>query len=147
MISNAEKFFALSHLIEGGCWQWDGGKHSNGYGYICIERKSIQAHRWIYEQLIGKIPRDLESDHLCRKRDCVNPYHLEMVTHQENVRRGLNGKIPNWLSQRTHCKHGHAFDPSNTRIYLQRSRGVESRRCRKCNRIQCKKWRNKCQQI
>jgi hypothetical protein len=45
------------------------------------------AHRWIYEQKVGPIPEGLEIDHLCRTPLCVNPTHLEPVTHAENRRR------------------------------------------------------------
>jgi hypothetical protein len=42
----------------------------------------------VYEALTGSIPADLQLDHLCRVRNCVNPAHLEPVTPRENVRRG-----------------------------------------------------------
>jgi hypothetical protein len=47
------------------------------------------AHRFAYELLVGPIPEDLELDHLCRVRHCVNPAHLEPVTHLENILRGM----------------------------------------------------------
>lgn len=46
------------------------------------------AHQVFYELHVGPIPRGLELDHLCQNPSCVNPAHLEPVTHAENVRRG-----------------------------------------------------------
>ena len=82
-------------VAETGCWLWNGGKNGSGYGTIYLPGTgSVYAHRYFYEHFIGKIPAGLEIDHLCKTRECVNPGHLEAVTHEENMRRkeadGLN---------------------------------------------------------
>jgi hypothetical protein len=51
-------------------------------------------------------------DHLCRERHCFNPAHLESVTHRQNILRGTAPSVDNYL--KTHCKHGHPFDETNT---------------------------------
>ena len=69
-----------------GCWLWTASVNEDGYGQFMADR-SVLAHRFAFELLRGPIPRNLELDHLCRVRPCVNPDHLEPVTHEENVRR------------------------------------------------------------
>jgi hypothetical protein len=73
---------------ETGCWQWLLNMSSRGYGRIWADGRRHTAHRYVYEHFHGPIPEGLELDHLCRNKLCVNPDHLEPVTHIENVRRG-----------------------------------------------------------
>jgi hypothetical protein len=78
----------LSHVdIADGCWEWTARIHKLGYGVAKIKMKSQYAHRVSYRIFKGEIPGNLEIDHLCRKRSCVNLDHLEAVTHAENMRR------------------------------------------------------------
>lgn len=115
----------------GPCWLWMGSHNSNGYGNITIgsrtdsTRKVVNAHRFAYEVLIGPIPDGLEPDHLCRNPGCVNPRHIEPVTHHENILRGNDGK---YNSDKTHCPKGHPYDENNTSIYHGH------RSCKACKR-------------
>ena len=110
------------------CWLWVGGVNKEGYGYFTVNGKSLRAHRWSYEYLIGKIPDELVIDHMCRVRNCVNPDHLEAVTSKENILRG-HGRW--WISsQLTHCHRGHPFSGDN--LAYKKS---GQRRCRECERI------------
>jgi HNH endonuclease len=120
----------------GGCWEWIGAKWARGYG-IFIQpgtQKHLAAHRWGYEHLVGPIPEGLELDHLCRNRSCVNPAHLEPVTHLENVRRGLVRLNGQREREKTHCPAGHLYDEKNTHV---NDRGW--RRCRACNAAQTRR--------
>lgn len=65
------------------CWPWRGSHTKQGYAL----GSRTTASREVYEELRGPIPKGMEIDHLCRNRGCVNPKHLETVTHRENIRR------------------------------------------------------------
>jgi HNH endonuclease len=91
----------------GGCWLWRGYvSKSTGYGGLGI--RGLLAHRLIYEELIGPIPKGLQIDHLCRVRRCVNPWHLEPVTRKVNILRGEGRAALN--ARKTACPKGHAYD-------------------------------------
>jgi hypothetical protein len=75
------------------CWLWRLAKFTSGYGALGIGGRMRPAHRAYYEDRFGPIPDGLRLDHLCRVRCCVNPQHLEPVTHAENCRRGASTKL------------------------------------------------------
>ena len=109
------------------CWEWKAGKFSSGYGEFSLNGRDFRAHRISYELFKGKIPQDKEIDHLCRTPSCINPEHLEAVTHRENNNRGIGPTAKN--AKKTHCNKGHKF--SNDNIYFRKSR-PNSRECLKC---------------
>lgn len=73
---------------ESACWIWQRAKSRTGYGQAFDGRMMRPAHRVYYERERGGVPKGFVLDHLCRVRACVNPAHLEPVTHRENVWRG-----------------------------------------------------------
>lgn len=120
-----------------GCWLWTGSKSTHGYGLFRRGEQTIQAHRAVYELLVGPIPDGLDLDHLCRVRLCVNPAHLEPVTRQENVLRSL----PFRRDTRTaFCAAGHPRTPEN--VYLRRDR-PSGRNCRPCALEATRQWRKR----
>lgn len=73
-----------------GCWVWARPiPECNRYPQF----KKRNAHIVFYEERVGPVPYGLELDHICRNTLCVNPDHLEPVTHTENVRRGAHTKL------------------------------------------------------
>ncbi len=116
-------------ICEGGCWEWVGANTGTGYGQIWVDGKKVRAHRWMYEQNSGPVPECLVLDHLCRKRDCVNPDHLRIVTHRENILCGTGSSARN--AAKTHCPKGHPLTSDNLVPYdLTRGR----RGCMACSR-------------
>lgn len=69
------------------CWLWIGAPTGTGYGKMYHKGKHQLAHRLSYNIHKGNIEEGMQLDHLCRNRLCVNPYHLEIVTDIENLRR------------------------------------------------------------
>jgi hypothetical protein len=113
---------------ETGCWEWTAFINQYGYGQIYAHGKyGRQAHRIAFELIEGPIQDGLELDHLCRVRHCINPAHLEPVSHRENLIR-----IPGY-GTKTCCPAGHEYTPENT--YVLRS----VRHCRPCNRAAAKR--------
>jgi hypothetical protein len=96
----------------GFCWLFTGWLDPQGYGTVTWERKGQRAHRVAYQELVGPIPEGLVLDHLCRVRNCVNPDHLEPVTHKVNLYRGFTEARKH--GEKTHCKNGHEYTPENT---------------------------------
>lgn len=77
------------------CWCWLRSKRPSGYGRMWDPdtHKFVEAHGFFYRHFVGPIPDGLEPDHLCKNRGCVNPEHLEPVTHTENIRRGDRAQL------------------------------------------------------
>ncbi len=74
------------------CWLWTAPLNRQGYAQFWDGQRKVYAHRYPFEQIHGPVPRGLFTDHTCWVRNCVNPAHLRLVTHQANLenRQGAN---------------------------------------------------------
>lgn len=129
-----ERFWSRVDRTES-CWIWTAAKTGSGYGnFSPSEGVNVSAHIFSYELEYGPVPRQpgirLVLDHLCRRRDCVRPSHLELVTNRENILRGTGFSARH--ASATHCAKGHEFTPENT---AERTRPEGGRLCRECRRI------------
>ena len=108
------------------CWSSPLSKGSHGYTQAWDGRTVRLMHVMWWEALHGPVPnrgRGPEQntlDHVCHNRECVNPYHLRVLTNRENAR-------DNGFATRTHCPQGHAYTEVNTR-----TNGKGWRWCRAC---------------
>ena len=110
------RFVAKIAFQATGCWLWTGssGFHpkyrTHRYGQYVIwtpsadkgkRRKMTTAHRFAYECSNGvTLPKGEDVDHLCGNKLCVNPEHLEAVSHRENILRSYRRRAARNLTPR-----------------------------------------------
>lgn len=84
------------------CWLWQGKTNDGGYGLLVPEGANTAewyAHRVSWNLLMGGHAPNRQLDHrTCKRRDCVNPLHLEPVTAEVNQRRKRNPPEWAWIN-------------------------------------------------
>src|SRR4051812_16863729 len=83
--TSKERFMTHVEFRENGCWEWTSVKASDGRGLFRITpRKWLKAHLSAFELFVGPRQRDKEAHHICLDGTCVNPFHLDFLTHAEH---------------------------------------------------------------
>lgn len=96
------------------CWEWTGCKGPRGYGALRGKGRTTQAHRFSYELHNGPIdPPSLFVCHHCDNPGCVNPAHLFLGTHTDNMHDSQN-------KLRNHAK----LTPGSVRAIRQDTRRI-----------------------
>jgi len=133
-----ESLMALTRP-DGDCMIWQGTARVNGYGVTVYMGKQTTTHRIMYQLHTGQpVPDGVEVDHICNNRRCINPAHLQAVSHTENMRLARE--------RRTTCRAGHEWNDDNTYItFIKRKQGGlrEQRYCRVCRAIAQQNFRER----
>ena len=135
---DTERFFKF--VTTDKCWNWNGSLTAGGYGKFYNSGKLYLAHRVSFKIKNGFISNELQIDHICKNRKCVNPDHLRQVTAKINTTENSNS-VSAINKAKTHCINGHEFTKENTRL---RKNGKE---CIICERKRCNKSAKKYREI
>jgi ferredoxin-like protein FixX len=118
-LNEVERFKASIRVdADTGCHIWTGALNTKGYGRF---GGGEMAHRAALRLAGIAVPTGFEVDHLCRQRCCVNPQHLDVVTHRENIARAAALIVA--------CPAGHPYSGSN--LSVRNGKRV----CRECGRL------------
>lgn len=123
----------MSKVRKNGCWQWQESLVARGYGRYWMNGRCVTAHRAAYVLLKGDIPMGKSVLHTCDNRGCMNPDHLYLGDHKDNmddcIRRGRHYK-----QRETRCFRGHEYTKENTKVLIKPN-GGRWRFCLKCEVI------------
>lgn len=113
----AIRFARHYEVAPSGCWEWTGGLFK-GSGYGKFNAGSVggtaYAHRFAFQLRFGAIPAGQQVLHRCDNRRCVNPSHLFLGTHRDNM-----------LDMHSKARGRHCGKPSLTREDVEAIRSAK----------------------
>lgn len=82
------------YQVKDSCWEWTAAKDTCGYGRVWYQGKNCTAHTVAYSVFVGEIPQGKHVLHSCDNQSCINPEHLSLGDHQENMRhKSIRGRV------------------------------------------------------
>lgn len=105
-ISFADRVKIFTHPVASGCHEFRGRRNTGGYGQMKDSGKAILVHRWVWEQINGAITDGIQVLHKCDNPCCVNPDHLFLGTHLDNMKdKAKKGRSKNVPRGAAHPRH------------------------------------------
>lgn len=90
-LSVRDRLFRCMKINEDtGCWEWQKGLFSTGYGQMSVKGRNRGAHVVAYEIFNGEIPEGMLVCHKCDNPICINPEHLFLGTNKDNMEDMVN---------------------------------------------------------
>ena len=125
-----------------GCWNWNRGTTSAGYGLARFRFRRLMAHRVSWCLATGNpYPKpEVIIRHKCDNPTCVNPEHLEEGTQSDNMRDCVD-RGRHTQHEAPFCSRGHARSPENLYVLKNPRSGGKIYACKQCQRIRTQKWR------
>ena len=147
-----DSFWSRVHKTDS-CWNWTAGKSGEGYGRFGAGRRyglSEYAHRISWAIHFGIIPDNLHVLHRCDNPSCVNPKHLFLGTHQDNMldrdTKGRNAHLSGEKagnSKLTEAQVLGILTDNRSRKVIAKEYGIS--RMQVSNIVNRKSWRHICQ--
>lgn len=133
-------------VTESGCWEWGGKRNDQGYGIFNARRlgyEGVRAHRVVFQHLTGRQLSDDELCHRCDNPPCVNPEHMFVGTHEENMEdMSVKGRTGG-LNPAT-CPNGHdRTKPGATEVVRRKGRKTTEEACVQCRRDRIARYRRR----
>lgn len=116
-------FSRIEH--KGQCWIWMGPLNEDGYGSFWMNGKIWRVHRASYYLHLGEIPNKMCVCHKCDNPSCVNPKHLWLGSHQDNMRDMLLKRRTLYAEQRPNNKISSKMRPEIVKKYLSGKTQIE----------------------
>lgn len=140
-IRSLDHLKTLVTVTSRGCWEWNHGRTSYGYGLGVLNGRRVMAHRMIWYLKDGVYPSP--NDFICHRCDnppCCNPDHLFIGTQTDNMRDCVD-KGRHTQHEATHCQRGHARTPDNLYVGVTKRNGRPNYVCKVCHGLRVRAYK------